>query len=361
VDGFREIFGDLKDPRSRACRYDLTSLLFIALAASMCKAQTACEMAEFARSKRAWLSKVIDLPEGALPSHDTFSRVFRMLDAEAFEAAFAKFCTALAGGLSGVVAVDGKALKGAYERGCSANPLHLITLYSADCRMVIGQKLAPGRAEAVGVIEALALFDLKGCTVTADALHCRKDTAEAILARGGNYALALKANNRSLLGAAKTALDEDSASPPARQGPERGHDRHETRFCVVAPLPEGERYLPGATCVARITTERTARGKKTSRSERFYVFSQIISAEEALQTVRAHWGVENQAHWSLDTAFGEDACRTRKDNAPQNFALVRRIALNALRSHPAKLSLNIKKQKAGWDEDFLEEVFSFMR
>lgn len=357
MDGFREAFGGLAEPRSRVSRYDLTALLFIALATMLCGGTTACDVAEFARSKRAWLEEAIDLPEGDGPSHDTFSRVFRLLDPEAFEAAFTAFATRMGGGLSGVVSVDGKALKGAYARGRKAAPLHLITIWAARARLVAGQRLAPGRNEARGMIEALGLLDA-GCTVTADAMHCRPDTARTVLARGADYCFALRGNQPRLLAEAERLLDAAAREGGrAVTGPERGHDRIETRQAVVAAA---RLDLEGAACVARVTATQRA-GGRTSVHERTYVLSRHVTPKEALAITRAHWGVENEAHWCLDTVLAEDVCRARKDHAPRNLALLRRLALNALRHHPAKLSLPLKTKRASWNDAFLRELFAFMR
>ena len=190
---FVDAFGTLPDPRASNARHDLLQIVFIGLAASLCGAQSCVDMALFARSKAAFLREIAPMPYGP-PSHDTFSRVFRRLDPEAFERAFVGFAQAFAQTLKGVVAIDGKALKGAYERGAKTCPLHLVNVWAVEARLAVAQRLAPGRNEVQGVLDAVALLDLDGCIVTADALHCRKDVAAAICERGGDDALAVKAN-----------------------------------------------------------------------------------------------------------------------------------------------------------------------
>src|SRR5690606_30188520 len=172
---FLDCFGQMEDPRAGNSRYDLLELIFVALAAVLCGAEDCTDMSAFARSKLEVLRRVVKLEHGA-PSHDTFSRVFRRLEPEPFEAAFAKFTAEFSGALQGVVAIDGKALRGAYERGRKTCPLHLVNIWAAEARLVIGQRLAPGRNEVLGAQQALALLSLEGCIVTADALHCRADT-----------------------------------------------------------------------------------------------------------------------------------------------------------------------------------------
>ena len=176
MDEFSSCFGEMQDPRAGNTRYDLLEVIFIALTAVLCGAEDCTDMAIFARAKLDVLREVMKLEHGA-PSHDTFSRVFRILEPEPFEAAFAKFTAKFSGALEGVVAVDGKAVRGAYERGRKTCPLHLVNVWAAEARLVIGQRLAPNRNEVLGAQQALALLCLKGCIVTADALHCRADTA----------------------------------------------------------------------------------------------------------------------------------------------------------------------------------------
>ena len=205
MERFAIYFGGVSDPRADNARHDFLEVIFVALAAVLCGAEDCTDMALFARAKLALLRGMVKLEHGA-PSHDTFSRVFRLIDPEPFEAAFAKFTAAFAGALKGVVAIDGKALKGAYERGRKAVPLHLVNVWAAETRLVIGQRLAPGRNEVLGAQQALGLLSLDGCIVTADALHCRADTAQAILATGADYALAVKANQPTLLAQAQALV-----------------------------------------------------------------------------------------------------------------------------------------------------------
>jgi len=246
---FEAFFSEVPDPRASNARHDLLEVMFVALAAVLCGAEDCTDMAEFADAKLELLRQVVGLPHGP-PSHDTFSRVFRLLEPEPFEAAFAKFTRAFAGALTGVVAIDGKALRGAYERGRKATPLHLVNVWAAEARLVIGQRLAPGRNEALGARQALALLRLDGCIVTADALHCRADTAQAILDTGADYALALKANQPVRLAQVKALFDTLDPADGAASGPVRAHDRSESRTAIVVPAQGMD--FPGLAAVARV-------------------------------------------------------------------------------------------------------------
>jgi predicted transposase YbfD/YdcC len=355
---FLDHFESLEDPRAGNSRHNLLELVFVALAAVLCGAEDCTDMAEFAAAKLQVLRQVAPLAHGP-PSHDTFSRVFRRLAPEPFEAAFAKFTAAFAGALKGVVAIDGKALRGAYERGRKATPLHLVNVWAAEARLVIGQRLAPGRNEVLGAQQALALLRLDGCIVTADALHCRPDTAQAILDTGADYALALKANQPTLLAKAEALIAAADPTTEAVSGPAKAHDRVEARTAVVVAAKGID--FPGLTAVARVETWRKTAGEPEPVIVRYYLLSTQLSAERMLAVARTHWTIENQLHWVLDVAFDEDRARSRKDNAPQNLALLRKLALNMIRQHPAKGSIKTKIKRAGWDDAFLLSLLGHMR
>lgn len=355
---FSRCFGEVEDPRAGNARHDLLELIFVALAAVLCGAEDCTDMASFARSKLALLRRVVKLEHGA-PSHDTFSRVFRLLKPEPFEAAFARFTATFGGALQGVVAIDGKALRGAYERGRKTCPLHLVNIWAAEARLVIGQRLAPGRNEVLGAQEALALLCLDGCIVTADALHCRADTARIILAAGGDYMLAVKGNQPRLLASAKTAVEQASAAGQAIQQPVKAHDRTETRAAIVVPVDDTG--FPGLAAVARVETHSKRAGKPEPVIVRYFLLSTILTAQRMLEVARTHWTIENQLHWVLDVTLHEDAARSRSDHAPQNLALIRKLALNILRQHPEKASIKTKTKRAGWNDDFLLSLFVHMR
>jgi predicted transposase YbfD/YdcC len=315
-------------------------------------------MAQFAEAKLGVLREVVKLAHGP-PSHDTFSRVFRLLKPEPFEAAFAKFTAAFASELKGVVAIDGKALRGAYERGRKATPLHLVNVWAAEARLVIGQRLAPGRNEILGAQQALALLQLDGCIVTADALHCRADTAQVILDTGADYALALKANHPKLLAQAQALIEAADPTSETIDGPTKAHDRVEGRTAIVVTAHGMD--FPGLAAVARVETHRKTAGEPEPAIVRWYLLSTQLSAERMLTVARTHWTIENQLHWVLDVAFDEDGVRSRKDNAPQNLALIRKLALNIVRHHPAKGSIKTKIKRAGWDNTFLLSMLGHMR
>ncbi|SDR63608.1 Predicted transposase YbfD/YdcC associated with H repeats [Rhizobiales bacterium GAS113] len=295
MDKFKKVFRQLPDPRAANARHDLLEVLFIALAAMLCGAESCADMAIFGQSKQGLLRLFLRLEHG-IPSHDTFSRVFRLLKPQAFESAFRRFMGAFAASngldLTGVAAVDGKALRGAYERGGRATPLHLVNVFAVEARMALAQQKAPGRNETAGALEVLELLSLEGCIVTADALHCHRAFAAAVLERGGDYVLAIKANRGRLY----TAVTQQFARSGKRSIAERidpsTHDRHEARRATVMRNTSlAALYgFPGAAAVGRITSRRRRRGQRADAVVvRYYLLSKYLSPKRLLHVTRSHW------------------------------------------------------------------------
>lgn len=364
---FRKAFRSLPDPRAENARHDLLDILVIALAAVLCGATSCAEMEEFGHSKEELLRLFLRLEHG-IPSHDTFSRVFRLLKARAFEAAFRRFMAAFAKAngltLTGVVAIDGKALCGAYERGRKATPLQMVNVFAVEARMALAQRKAPGRNEIAGALEVLDLLCLDGCIVTADALHCHRAFASAVLDRGGDYVLAIKANRGPLFKAVTQQFARSGERRSAEQVGLSRHDRHEARRATIMRNTSlvAVHDFPGVVAVGRITSRRRRRGHRADPPlVRHYVLSKHMSPKRFLQVTRSHWGIENQLHWALDVHFAEDGDRTRKDNAPENLAILRRLALNIHQTHPYRASIRRKIKRAGWDNAYLMATLSHMR
>jgi len=362
LDRFAECFSLLVDPRKNQAQHDLTEMLFIALLATLCGATSCCDIALFGRSKEALLRTILVLEHG-IPSHDTFSRVFRILDPTSFEKVFRRFTKAFtaAARIKGVVALDGKALRRAYQSGQSHMPPVMVTAWSAMTRMALANVLAPGNNEAAGALQLIALLQLKGCVVTADALHCHREMAKAIVARGGDYVLAVKNNQPGLLRDAKAAIAAAERNE-AEQATTKdiGHGRKETRTAIVAAVGDmAEKHdFPGLKAVARITSKRG----RDNTVQRYFLLTQCYTPAELLRIVRQHWGIENVLHWTLDVVLDEDQARSRKDHAPANLAVLRRLALNIARAHPdTKTSLRGKLKRAAWDDSFLVNMLLNMR
>jgi predicted transposase YbfD/YdcC len=369
MERFRACFADLVDPRTgNAQRHDLLEMLLMALAATLSGGETCVDMALFGQAKEPFLRRFLRL-EGGIPSHDTFSRVFRLLDPDAFEAGFGRFVAAFAARIAGaqgggaqVVALDGKTARRSFDRQAERRPLQLVSAWAVEQRLVLGQQKVTGDGNEIGaLVELLALLDLDGRTVTADALHCQKATAQAILERGGDYCLALKRNQPALYDDVRLWFD-DPAAPvdDVHQTVDGDHGRLETRRARVvhdvAWLVERHPF-PGLAAIAEITATREADGETTTAT-RTYLLSTKLDAARFAQVVRSHWHIENRLHWVLDVVMDEDGSRARKDHGPENLARLRRFALNLLRANPDKGSTRGKLKRAGWDDAFLLKILS---
>jgi predicted transposase YbfD/YdcC len=357
MEGFWACFAGLEDPRSgNAQRHALDEIMMIALVAMLCGAESCVDMALFGRSKEPLLRRFLRLP-GGVPSHDTFSRIFRLLDPAAFEACFARYLAALATRVAGVVAIDGKTARRSFDRQTGRAPLHLISAWACEQRLVLGQLRVADRSNEIPALpELLALLVLDGCIVTTDAMHCQKDTAQAILDRGGDYALALKANQPALYEDVRLLLDDPQAPPDDLASTTDGdHGRIETRRAEVVhdvAWLAGTHAFPGLKAIAKLTAAREQDGKTTTAT-RYYLLSRPLSAARFLAVVRAHWQIENCLHWVLDVVLDEDLARARKDHAPENLARLRRFALNVLRANKDNGSTRGKIKRAAWDDAFL--------
>lgn len=349
----------LHDPRAANVSYPLLEILFVALAAVLCGAKTCTDMSDFGRRRIELLRRFVPLEKG-VPSHDVFSDVFRMLDPAAFERVFREFVAAFAKfhglDLSGVFAVDGKSLCGAYERGQSALPVHLVNVFAAKARLALAARKAPHRNESEAALEILQALCLKRKIVTADALFCSRPFAKAILEREGHYVLALKKNQNKLFAAVERRFARKGERDVAEQLHEATHDRREKRRATVMrdKTLAIQHNFPGIAAIARVTSWRRRKGHPADQPfVRYFILSKYIRAKRLIEIVRSHWLVENQMHWVLDVVFAEDANRARMDAAPENLAILRRLALNLLRTHPEPISMRRKINAAAWDDTFL--------
>jgi predicted transposase YbfD/YdcC len=360
------ILREVRDPRELNARHDLSDMLFAALAATLCGAKSCVEIAEFVEARLSDLREIVPLRRGA-PSHDTFSRVFRLLDPEELAAAFTAFMTEFrrAAGLSapkGVVAIDAKALRRGYEKGRAHMPPLMVSVWDSETRLTIASARAPGGSEVQATLDLLKGLSLKGCTVTADALHCHPAMAKAVRDAKAQYALGLKGNHGPLFAAAEAAFAA-TGELAVFETQERAHGRSERRSVSVLPVgrlaPRPD--FPGLKAIGRIVAERTGPDGRTVSSTRYVALSRPLSPRKLAKVVRAHWTIENQLHWTLDVVFDEDDARTRKDNGPQNLAVIRRLAHNILRAHPRDARIVSKMRRANWDKEFFFELFTHMR
>ena len=365
---FAQHFATLPDPRRRLPQHPLLSILFIVLAAQLCGAEGWDAMAAFARAKQAWLASFLELPKG-VPSADTLRRVMAALEPRTFEACFRAWVGALAGALKGeVVAVDGKAIKGAYEAVSRTTPLYLLHVWATAQRLLLGQRAVSGApGESPGAEAVLKLLALTGAVVTGDAHLCTKRVAQTVLAQGADYVLALKGNRGPVHAHVhqfwQAAAAHDFAQAAVRRVRRRntGHGRYEERrsFAVAATrLPPLVQRWPGVASVIRV--ERGRHTATRTQHEQHYSLSSLPPKVTTLHyAIRQHWRVENDLHWCLDVSFREDQCRIRDLRAAENVAMVRRMALQLLKRQPGEtVGLPIRRLRAGWDNAYLVQVLS---
>jgi predicted transposase YbfD/YdcC len=354
-----EIFDEIPDPRRFNTRHVLSEVLFVAFLAMLCGAKHCTEMAEFAKGRLEFLRQFVALEHGA-PSHDTFSSVFRALEPAAFDAAFQKLMAGFGQQAryeaQGHLAVDGKSLRRAYDKGCAHMPPLVVTVFECRTFMSLAQRVAGEGGEAEAAIKALGLLDLEGCIVTADALHCHRRFTQTVIQRGGDYLVPIKGNQSKLAREAAAALDKAAANPKLQiaETEDEGHGRHEVRraFVVAFRQSPGKNALVGLKAVARVEAWRTIDGK-TTHEVRDYALSWRATPAQVLALSRGHWGIENNLHWQLDVLMGEDDTRNRKKNAPANLAALRRLTLNVLRSDPTRIPLSHKRLRARWNDQEL--------
>lgn len=366
-----ECFGDMPDPRVEGrCDHLLVEILLIAVCAVLCGAESWSEVEEFGNVKAAWLKQYLTLPAG-IPSHDIFSRVFRLLDAEAFQRRFMHWVEAHFTITSGqVIAVDGKSARGSRDEFRGQDAIHLVSAWASESGVLLGQRKVEAKSnEITAVPELLKLLFVKDCVVTVDALNCQKDIAQTIIDQQADYVFALKANHPQLhqdvvewFGWAQDRNFRD-VNHSFHQTVNKAHGRIEIRRCwaIADPLAlESLAHYEGwAGLRSVVMVQRQRRSATEQQSDTVYYLSSLpADAQRLLAATRAHWSVENSFHWTLDVIFAEDASRVRLDDAPENLAVIRHIALNLLKRHPAKLSLKRKRFRAALDDSFLFDLLT---
>ena len=359
-------FARLKDPRlNRRKRHLLIDIVVIAICAVICGADSWPQIALFARKRLDWLKTFLSLPNGA-PSHDTFARVFALLNPEAFQACFRQWMQALADRL-GVkqIAIDGKTLRRSGAAASGLGPLHLVSAWATQNHLTLGQMAVDGKSNEITAIpKLLELLDLNGALVTIDAMGCQKEIARGVVEAGGDYVLTVKDNQPHLLADIQecfaAALENDFAglSHDSYETKDKGHGREEARYYDVIYEPEKLRNKEAwaeLSVIGMCLSERTV-GEKTSQEVRYFIGSRKASARVYGKAMRNHWGIENGLHWVLDVTFREDDNRVRDRNAAENLAELRRVAVSLLKQHPSKQSIACKRLEAALDTDFLEEI-----
>ncbi len=363
-----EQFGEIEDPRCAGkVGHRLGDILVIAVCAVIACAESWEDIALYGRSKRAWLESFLELPFG-IPSHDTFRRVFMLIDPDRFEAAFLSWVRGLTQDFAReVVAIDGKTLRGSFDRGREQSPLHMVSAWASEQNLVLGQRCVDGKSNEITAIPVLLdALELENSIVTLDAMGCQTAIAERILERGADYLLALKGNHGRAHKAvaehfAHTCFDIGGMVPAFHDAFDDTHGRlvrrrifTSTEAVSLTPL-EG---WPGLRSVLAVETIRSINGSTSTTADiRYFLCSGDDTPEVLGQAIRKHWTIENSLHWVLDVTFREDHSRVRDRTAVCNLAILRKIALNLInRDVSSKSSKRGRRKQAGWNDTYMRSL-----
>lgn len=361
-------FSNIADPRELNKRHQLIDILTIAICAVVCGANSWEHIEVFGQSKLDWFKDFLQLPHG-IPSHDTFGRVFAQIDPDQFKRSFMSWVQAICQLSHGqVIAVDGKTLRRSHDKSNCKSAIHMVSAWASANGLVLGQiKTDEKSNEITAIPELIKTLEIEGCIVTIDAMGCQKNIAKTIIDKGADYVLALKDNQGTLHDNVELFFQDylsNAAHLPVcdfYQSTDGDHGRVEIRkYWTLSDI----NWLQGKECWQKLTTigmvqrERHL-GEDISLETSYYISSIENDAKRFSNAVRRHWSIENSLHWVLDVSFREDESRIRKEHAPENFAVLRHMALNLLKKETSlKKSIKSKQLRAGWDNNYLTKIFN---
>lgn len=365
--GLLEHFAAIEDPREAPkVRYPLREVLFLVVAATIADCEDYDEIALWGRAHLGFLRRFSEFHFGT-PCADWLRVVMNRIDPALFQACFTDWALALRADAPQLIAIDGKTARRSHDRRAGRKALHLVSAWATSERLVLTQEpVAATDNECAVIPEILDRLDLDGALVTIDAIACNPVIAQAIAARGGDYVLAVKANQPTLFAEIGRYFDDHVATLATHVDVDKGHGRLETRRYAVSReidwLHGGRRYpdeprFPKLAAIAMVeaTVERAG---ATTTMRRLFLSSAALSPQRLEQAVRGHWGIENSLHWVLDVIFHEDQSRLRKGHGAVNMALVRRFAINAVRLGKGKRSIKTTRKLAGWNPDVLADLLT---
>ena len=366
-----DYFMGVEDPRiERTKRHQLIDVITIAICAVICGAESWVAIETYGQAKKEWLKRFLELPNG-IPSHDTFARIFSLIDPQNFQECFVSWMKSVANLTDGeVIAIDGKSLKHSYDKKFGNRAINMVSAWATSNKLVLGQiKVDKKSNEITAIPELIKVLDVAGCIVTIDAIGCQKEIVNLISQKDGDYIIALKKNQKSLYESTEILFKE--AISKRNEGfkashystREMGHGREEIRNYLmltdISSRIDPENKWQKLNSIGMVESVRTENGKTTVET-RYYISSLKLDARKFGDSVRSHWGIENSLHWILDVALNEDDCRIRKDNSPQNFAVLRHIAVNLLgKEKTKKLGIKNKQFLAAMDDNYLTKVLGF--
>lgn len=367
-------FSEMADPRKdRGKNHLLIEVIILAIVAVIGGANDWVHIELFCRAKKKWLQRTLGLKLAhGIPSHDTFGRVFSLLEPATFQRCFTNWVQAMVDMKVGeIVAIDGKALRGSHDHFHGKEAVTMVNAWASAAGMALALRDVPEDTNEIATVpEVLKQLVLKGCIVTMDAAHCQTTNSRIIVEQNGDYILALKENQGTLYTEVQLAFEAEEKSHfkglrhEIYTTREKSHGRIETRRHVL--LMDGQ-YIDyfnregkwwGLSSVGRVERTRELNGKTEQRIH-YFIATLLDNVKLFARAVRSHWHVENKLHHILDVVFREDYSRARLGYVSENLALIRQMAINLLkREDSAKLSLTSKRLKAGWDNDFLLKVIA---
>jgi predicted transposase YbfD/YdcC len=360
----KDHFSALSDPRIlRKTRHKLVDVIVIALCAVIAGADDWVEIAAFGKEKEQWFKTFLELP-GGIPSHDTFGRVFSLINPEEFGKCFVNWIhSAFPLGESDVVEIDGKTARRSHDRINGKSAIHVVSAWAVRNRLILGQVKTDDKSNEITAIpELLKTLDIKGCVVTTDAMGCQKEIVRQIVDQGADYVLSLKGNQGNLHKEVELFFQDakkDGYKDVVRETHttvDGGHGRVETRtYTVTADVDwfEEKSKWKNLTTFGMVESTREI-GDQTTHETRYFISSLPCDAKRFAEAARDHWGVENSLHWCLDISFGEDDSRVRSGHAPANLAIIRRFALSLIKQDPQrKIGVKASRKRAGWSNDYL--------
>ncbi|MBD2365392.1 ISAs1 family transposase [Anabaena minutissima FACHB-250] len=363
-------FLGIEDPRiDRTKRHNLIDIMTIAICAVICGADGWVAVETYGCAKYEWLKTFLELPNG-IPSHDTFARVFAQINPQQFESCFINWMKSIHQITNGeVVAIDGKTLRGSYDKSSERSAIKIVSAWATTSKLVLGQvKVNEKSNEITAIPELLKVLELSGFIVTIDAIGCQKEIVRLITQQDADYVITLKKNQGNLydevekLFQAVISTGFEGIEHSTYKTEERGHGRDEIRHYVMLSQIQS-RLNPDSVwsnfkSVGMVESVRSLNGETTVETH-YFISSLESNAKQFGNSIRSHWGVENSLHWVLDVALREDECRIRKDNAPQNFAILRHIAVNLLgQEKRVKRGIKNKQFLAGLDNNYLARVLA---
>lgn len=360
-------FSALVDPRQGwRVIYPLPEIMLLVLCATLSGMEDFVEIRLWGGERLDFLRRFLPYERG-LPSHDTLNDVVNALDADLFKTCFTTWVDALRDDDPDVIAIDGKTSRRAHARGQGREPLHMVSAWATRQRLVLGQEATDAKSNEITAIPLLLeRLELTGALVTIDAMGTQSAIAETIVARGGDYLLALKANRPVTYDDVARFFDDPPADmlEPAFETIDNDHGRLEQRRHLVCHhvtwLRSDRRYpdeprFPHLATIAMVES-RTERGGRIERERRYYLSSARFDARTFAAAVRAHWSIENRLHWVLDVVFHDDLARLRTGHGPQNMAVVKHMAMNLVRTPKDRHSLKVRRKKANLNADYLERI-----